>query len=140
MICWKLVIYHSDDQNNGLSLRFEKEVEDVRGKILFLSCGDEKINFVEMKKGFVRGGHYHKIAQYHFIISGKLEYREENVKTGQEQIKIITAPAIIHVPADTAHLLTAIEDTLFVETFNKELEAAIYPKYRKIVEERMKVG
>jgi quercetin dioxygenase-like cupin family protein len=134
-----LVIYHSNDENNGLSLRFEKEVEDVRGKILFLSYGDEKINFVEIKKGFARGGHYHKIAQYHIIISGKFKYSEENVKTGQEQIKIVTAPAIIHVPPDTAHLLTAIEDTLFVETFKKELEATIYPKYRKIVEERMKV-
>lgn len=123
-----------------MNLRFEKEVEDVRGKILFLSCGDEKMNFVEVKKGFARGGHYHKTAQYHFIISGKLEYREENVKTGQEQIKIITVPTIIHVPANTAHLIIAIEDTLFVETFNKDLEATIYPKYRKIVEERMKVG
>lgn len=104
-----------------------------------MSYGDEKINFVEIKKGFARGGHYHKIAQYHFIISGKIEYREENVKTGQEQIKIITAPAIINVPADTAHLLTAIEDVLFVETFKEELEATNYPKYKKIVEERMKV-
>ncbi|HEV2192903.1 MAG TPA: hypothetical protein VGR54_04700 [Nitrosopumilaceae archaeon] len=121
-----------------MSLRFEKEVEDVRGKILFLSYSDEKMNFVEIKKGFARGGHYHKIAQYHFIISGKLEYREENVKTGQEQIKIIAVPTIIHIPANTAHLLIAIEDTLFVETFNKDLEATIYPKYRNIVEEKMK--
>lgn len=121
-----------------MNLRFEKEIGDARGKILFMSYGTEKINLVEIKKGFARGGHYHKTAQYHFIISGKSEYREENVNTGQEQIKIITVPTIIHVPAETAHLLIAIEDTLFFETSNKELEATIYPKYRKIVEERMK--
>lgn len=122
-----------------MSLLFEKEIKDSRGKILFLSYGNEKINFVEIKKGFARGGHYHKIVQQHFIISGKIEYREKNIKTNKEQIKIITAPTTIHVPAYTAHLLIAIEDTLFVETFKKELEATIYPKYRKIVAERMKV-
>lgn len=120
-------------------MRIEKEVEDARGKIFFLSHGDEKVNLVEIKKGFARGGHYHTIAQDHIIISGKLEYREENVKTGQEQIKIIDVPTIIHVPAHTAHLLMAIEDTLFLETFNKTIESINYPKYRNIVEERMKV-
>lgn len=121
-------------------MRIEKEVEDARGKIFFLSHGDEKVNLVEIKKGFARGGHYHTIAQDHIIISGKLEYREENVKTGQEKIKIVDVPTIIHVPAHTAHLLMAIEDTLFLETFNKTIESINYPKYRNIVEERMKVG
>ena len=121
-----------------MGLRIEKEVEDIRGKILFLSRGDEKINLVEIKKGFARGGHYHSIAQDHIVISGKLEYREENVKTGQERIKIMDVPIIIHVPAETAHLLIAIEDTLFLEIFDSTLETTNYPKYRNIVEERMK--
>lgn len=121
----------------GLRLQFVKEVEDQRGKVLFLSHGKERVNFVEIQRGFARGGHYHKIAQHHLIISGKIEYREKNVRTDHEQIKIITAPAIIRVPAYTAHLIIAIEDTLFVETFKEELEATVYPAYRKIVEERM---
>ncbi|MDE1829666.1 MAG: hypothetical protein KGI25_05025, partial [Thaumarchaeota archaeon] len=125
-----LSVCDSDNKNSESNLRLEKEVEDIRGKILFLSHGDKKINLVEIKKGFARGGHYHKIAQDHIIISGKLEYREENVKTGKEHIKTIAVPTIIHVPPDTAHLLIAIEDTLFLETFDKTLEATNYPKYR----------
>jgi len=41
------------------------------------------------------------------------------------------------VPVNTAHLLIAFEDTIFAETFDEEYDAKNYPKYRKIVEERM---
>jgi len=41
-------------------LQFEKEHEDVRGKILFFSYGKKYVNLIEIKKGFARGGHYHK--------------------------------------------------------------------------------
>jgi hypothetical protein len=118
-----------------LELRFEKEFEDVRGKILFLSRGSEKIHFIDTKKGFARGGHYRKIEYDIFIISGKLEYREENEKTGQEQIKTVTAPVALHVFANTANLFIAVENTLLVETFKEESERVNYLKYRKIVEE-----
>ena len=42
-----------------MNIQFEKEVEDIRGKILFLSYGKKQINLVEIRKGFARGGHYH---------------------------------------------------------------------------------
>lgn len=120
-------------------LKFEKEIEDIRGKILF--CKHEKIsiNLVEIKKGYVRGGHFHKYDQMHFIISGKIEYVEENIETKKETKRIIDKPIVIQIPANTAHMFIALEDTLFLESFSKEYQAINYPKYRKIVEERMKV-
>ena len=123
-----------------MSLNLAKEVEDVRGKILFFSYGNKKINVVEIKKNFARGGHYHSYESDHNLILGKIEYREENVKTKKEQSKIITSPAIIHVPRNTAHVLIALEDSIFVEVFDKKYDAINYTKYRTIVEERMKIN
>ena len=122
-----------------MSLSFKKLVEDVRGKILFLSYNGEKsLNIAEIKKGFARGGHYHPYEQYHVILSGKVEYREESLDTKKEQIRIVNGPEILKVPPNTAHLLIALKDTLFLESFDKDYISTDYPKYRKIVEERMK--
>lgn len=118
-------------------LHFEKEVSDIRGKILFLSDGSKNINIVEIKKGFARGGHYHKAEQVHLIMTGKIEYREEILVTGKELIRIISAPAVLKIPANTAHLFIAIEDTIFAEIFDNKYEATDYTKYRKLVEEFM---
>lgn len=119
-----------------MGLQFEKIVEDDRGKILFLSYDNKKINIVEIKKGFARGGHYHPSETAHIILTGKIEYREENIDTGKERIEIITSPTSISVPSRTAHLLIALEDTVFVESFDKQYLATNYPKYRAIVEEK----
>jgi len=122
-----------------MGLEFKKLAEDIRGKILFMSYdGKKSLNIAEIKKGFARGGHYHPYEQYHVILSGKIEYREENLDTKEEQIQIVNGYKIIMVPPNTAHLLIALEDTLFFESFDKDYIATDYPKYRKIVEERMK--
>jgi quercetin dioxygenase-like cupin family protein len=120
-----------------MTLKFEKEVEGVRGKILFCKHENGFINIVEIKKGYARGGHYHKYDQMHFIISGKIEYIEENIETKKVKKKIINNPTKIIIPAKTAHMFTALEDAIFLESFSKEYHAINYPKYRDIVEKRM---
>jgi hypothetical protein len=120
-----------------VSLKFENQYEDKRGKILFLKYNNKNINLIEIKKGFARGGHFHQTDTSHFLISGKIEYREENIQTRQEKISIISSPQIISVSAKTAHLLTALEDSLFFEVF-ENYEDTVYLKYRKIVETLMK--
>ena len=120
-----------------MNLQFEKQVEDKRGKILFLSLGTKKINIVEMKKGFARGGHFHNFPSTVIIVYGKIELREENLNNSVEQIKKISAPSIINIQQNTAHLFIALEDSMFVETFDGEYQASDYPKYRKIVDEML---
>ena len=120
-----------------MGLQFEKVVEDARGKSFFLSYHDKKINIVEIKKEFARGGHYHPSETEHTILTGKIEYRKENIESGKERIEIITAPSLVSVPPKVAHLLIALEDTVFVEAFDKQYAATNYDKYRKIVEEKM---
>ena len=120
-----------------MNLEFEKQVEDKRGKILFLSLGTKKINIVEIKKGFARGGHFHNFPSTDIIVYGKIELREENLNNSVEQIKKISAPSIINIQQNTAHLFIALEDSMFVETFDGEYQASDYPKYRKIVDEML---
>ena len=121
-----------------LNLQFEKYIEDKRGKILFLKYGDKNINLIEIKQGFARGGHFHKTNTNHFLISGKIEYYEENIKTGVEKISIIESPCIINTKPHVAHLLIAKENSLFFEVF-ENYEDTVYPKYRKIVKDLMKL-
>lgn len=123
-----------------MNLQFEKEVEDVRGKIIFYTHGKMKINFIETRKGFARGGHYHKYEQDHTLISGQVEVRFHDISTSQETIQIFKAPSIIHVPKNIVHLFIALEDSTFIETSDSEYEMTNFPKYRQIVEERMKTS
>lgn len=120
-----------------MELKFEKQATDARGTIVFLSYGNKKLNIVEIKKGFSRGGHYHTFQTRHFILAGTIEYRETDLKTGQEKKEIISAPHIITVPPMAAHLLTAQEDTIFAEEFTQDYSATEYPQYRKIVTQKL---
>ena len=120
-----------------MELEFEKEASDVRGAILFLKYGQKSLNVVQIKKGFARGGHYHTFESTHHMLSGVIEYREKNIETGQETIRMISGPAIITVPPMAAHLLIALEDTLFVEAFEKNYSATNYEPYRQIVTQKM---
>lgn len=120
-----------------MELEYEKEATDARGKIVFLAYGEKKVNIVEIKKGFSRGGHYHEFETTHHILGGKIQYKEKDLNSNKENTQVITAPATITVPAMTAHLLTAIEDTLFVEVFGNDYNATDYPEYRRVVTQNL---
>lgn len=121
-----------------MKLEFIKSVNDMRGTIFFYSFGKLIIHFVETKNGFSRGGHYHQFQSDHMLLQGKVEFKTFNLKTNIEQIKIISAPLTISVEPNTAHLLTALEDSLFLECFEMKYSAIDYLPYRKIVNEKMK--
>lgn len=119
-------------------LSLKNEADDKRGKVLFLTHNDIKINLFEIKRGFARGGHYHPFDVIYILLSGKIEYREFNIKTNTEIIKVLNAPTIINNMTYTANLITAIKDSLFVEIFSHDYKAKIYSKYRKIIEAKLK--
>ncbi|MFZ1077864.1 MAG: hypothetical protein WAN47_10595 [Nitrosotalea sp.] len=119
-------------------MKIEKEVEDVRGKIFFLSSNNKKVHLLELRKGYSRGGHYHKIPTKHIVILGKIEYRGKDINTGRERIQVFLANEIIDTPSKEAHLLTALEDSLFLEVFEKEYEDTNFPEYRYVVESKIK--
>ena len=55
-----------------------------------------------------------------------------------EKISIIESPCIINTKSYIAHLLIAKENSLFFEVF-ENYEDTVYPKYRKIVKDLMKL-
>lgn len=121
-----------------MTLEFNKSVSDIRGTILFCSFEKSTIHFVETKKGFSRGGHYHEFKSDHILIQGKIEFRELNLGTNMEQIRILSAPCTISVEPNIAHLLTALENSLFLECFDTDYSAVDYIPYRNIVDEKIK--
>ena len=120
-----------------MSLEFDKITEDKRGKIIWLSSGLKKINIVEIRNGFARGGHYHNHETSHFLIHGKIEYREKDIDTGKEKIEIVLPNKEIKIPPRIAHLLIALEHSIFIETIMDINDVKIVPEYRKVVNELM---
>ena len=122
-----------------MPLKFDKTTEDRRGKIIWLSSELTKINIVEIRSGFARGGHYHNHETSHFLIYGKIEYRKKDIDTGKEKIEIVLPHKEIKIPPRIAHLLIALEDSVFVETITDINDVTIVPEYRKIVNESMNI-
>jgi dTDP-4-dehydrorhamnose 3,5-epimerase-like enzyme len=123
-------------------LKLEKQTEDARGRIFWFSDNNgREIHLVEVKKGFARGGHYHPFDSMHIVISGKVLYREFDIRTSAETVRQVGPATTINTPAFVAHMIIAEEeDSLFVEIFEKEYEATDYAPYRSIVEERMRAS
>jgi len=122
-----------------MKLEFLKSVQDQRGKILFLSLNGKPVNFVEIKKGYARGGHYHNFKSNHYLISGKIEFYEKNILSKKEIKKIVKAPCLLPVSSKIAHMMIALDDSLFIETFEENYSAIDYEPFRKIVFEKMKI-
>jgi len=120
-----------------MMLKFNKSTSDVRGTILFCSYGKLMVNFVHTKKGFSRGGHYHKFKSDHILVKGKIEFKTLNLDTNVEHIYFLSAPCDVSVDPNTAHLLTSLEDSLFLEYFHTEYFAINYLPYRNIVNEKI---
>ncbi len=120
-----------------MELQFEKESNDIRGKILVLRYGNKRINLIETKKGFSRGGHYHDFESKHILISGIIEYREKNLQTNTEKIQTHSAPSVIITAPMTPHLITAVVDSVFAEEFEQDYSATDYSEYRTIVTQKM---
>lgn len=116
-----------------MTFEFKGEGGDKRGKILFFTNNETKVNLFEVKKGFARGGHYHDYDITHTLITGKIEHYVENIETKKEEISILIAPAIMNIPAKSANLIIALEDSIFTEVFHGEYKSTVYEKYRDIV-------
>ena len=73
------------------------------------------------------------------IGSYTIEYREKNIDTGEEKTEIVLPHKEIKIPPRIAHLLIALEDSVFVETITDINDVTIVPEYRKIVNESMNI-
>lgn len=114
-------------------VKIEKLHTDVRGSIFSLKISGKEFILVTSVKGAPRGGHYHEDDRIHFVLDGSYDYRELDLKTDKETKRILKPGDGYNVKAGTPHLLTALEDSIFLETVSKG-NTVNYPPYRKIVE------
>lgn len=121
-----------------MALELVKTIEDPRGRMFVFRMGDSEVNLIETRKGFSRGGHFHSKDTSIHIFGGRVEYREEDSSgEGPEKVEVFAAPCRIDSPANMAHIMTALEDTVMVEVVTGDYDATEYPKYRSIVKAGM---
>ena len=120
-------------------MKFTGKDEDVRGQRWNFQDNENLISLFEIKKGFSRGGQYHKNEVTHVLITGKIEYRKENVLTGKEEISMLDSFSSTLLPPNTSDLITALEDSVMVGIYKNELEKKYYEKHSRIVKEKMEL-
>ena len=120
-------------------MKFTGKDEDVRGQRWNFQGNGNLISLFEIKKGFSRGGQYHENEVTHVLISGKIEYRRENVLTGKEEISTLDSFSSTLLPPNTSDLITALEDSVMVGIYKNELEKKYYEKHSRIVKEKMEL-
>jgi len=91
-------------------------------------------NAWKISAGFWKVGNY-EYDQHHVLISGKIEIRQEDIVTGNQDSTVFTAPCIVHIPKNTPHLFTAIVDSIVLEIFDDEYSNAAHLEHRPVEEE-----
>jgi quercetin dioxygenase-like cupin family protein len=91
--------------------------KDVRGTITDLLVGEkiDTITLITSVKGAVRANHYHKkTVQYDYIISGLVECKTKALPDGKVVTQKLKAGDLLFHPANEAHALKALEDSVFL--------------------------
>ncbi len=117
----------------GAGVEIKQPQKDARGEVFKITVGDREFLFVTTNKGASRGGHSHRLAIKHIFVSGSFVYRY--IENGKELEKTVKAGDVIDVEPGTVHMLTALEDSVFVEEQPRGQVTTNYPPWRKIVEE-----
>jgi hypothetical protein len=118
-------------------MEFKGKDEDIRGKRWNFENKSNLISLFEIKKGFVRGGQYHTNEVLHILVSGKVEYRKENIFTHNEEIQFLDSPSLTCLHPQTSDLITALEDSIMIGVYKKEITKTFYEKHSQIVKKSM---
>jgi len=126
---------------NNSNFIVNREKGDERGSVFCGKLnGKEQFLIAEIKKGKKRGGHYHNILTYHFVVVGSVKYFERYLDSDGNELpnkndlkKSVSGGTLILTPAYVAHLVEAIEDSIILEPIPKEKKTISYPPYRKLV-------
>jgi len=70
---------------------------------------------VYLKKGCVVPKHHHENEQITYILEGALKFR---LGEDQQEIVVVRAGEVLHIPGNLPHQAEALEDTLDVDVFS----------------------
>jgi hypothetical protein len=122
-------------------IELEKVSNDKRGWIYVAAfpcrtTATREAIMIFTRKGYARGGEYHKSVQHDLLLTGSLKWTfRDDLHTWEE---LHSTPGTTHyIEPGIGHLAEAMEDTLYVEWLDGPFEKVFVPDMRKVVEERM---
>jgi dTDP-4-dehydrorhamnose 3,5-epimerase-like enzyme len=95
-----------------------KRWSEEKGEFVQISYREDigHLAFFELKKGYVRGNHYHeKKEEVFYIISGKVRALFVDIDSSEKEEQILTKGDKIKVSTRVGHVFHGMEDTLVVE-------------------------
>ena len=119
------------------SLGVKNTFSDKRGLILNLSFKQRTFEVFELKKGSLRGGHYHDCKATIVVLSGEIEYREKDVLgDSPEKSLILKEGDLVVTESSHAHLMSGMAHSIVLEWREKEsYKTENYPPMRTKVEQ-----
>jgi mannose-6-phosphate isomerase-like protein (cupin superfamily) len=100
-------------------------MDDARGKLVEVLKGSvwKQLNYLTIKKGDVRGKHYHKkLVELFYVLQGAVRFDIKNMKTGETQDFVMKAGECVIIEPDDYHVLTALEDLAMVSLYSEEFD------------------
>ena len=102
----------------GKDIDGAKRWSEDKGEFVQISHREDigHLAFFELKKGHVRGNHYHeKKEEVFYIISGKVHALFVDIDSSEKEELILTKGDKIKVSTRVGHIFHGMEDTLVVE-------------------------
>lgn len=90
----------------------ERRIIEERGELAQIENGEwfRHLVFIDIKKGFFRGKHYHlKRKESFYVISGAVKLVFEHIETKERLIKVLNPGDKVTISPKCAHLITPIE-------------------------------
>lgn len=111
--------------------------DDPRGSTFKLSLdeGGDYL-FLNMVESSFRGGHYHPFESSHLVLKGRIWFEFVEVSSGRRSETVVEPMEIVYIHAGVAHLLNALEDSMFMEPAGGLTEE--FPPQRRFVKEFLK--
>ena len=110
-------------------IKVKSSFKDKRGVIT--NVLEEKINSVVLitcKKGAIRANHYHKKdSHWSYIISGSMEYYEEN-RSGKIDKIIVKKVELVPSAPKVPHAMKFLEPSVFIALTTKKRKSGKYDK------------
>lgn len=111
---------------------------DPRGSTFRMALDGRDYLFLNVAKGSFRGGHYHPRETFHLVLKGRLWFEFVDTLSDRKAETIAEPMDVVHIPAGVAHLIKALEDSMFMEPFESLIEA--FPPQRSIVDKFLRSG
>ena len=113
----------------------EKVGGDARGSVFKLSVDSQDFLLLEMRKGSFRGGHYHDRKTVHIVLAGTIRFELCDLSTGKQSEEYLESMQVVEIPPSIAHLLEAVDESVFMEPLDEDRVTIVYEKQRKRVKE-----